>query len=657
MKQLLLIAATLLAFAFGLSAQSVPVKFGKFSDEEIKMQQYAKDTSAIAVVLADFGMAEIIYLAGTGFQLRFSKHRRVKILKTEGLDLAKETIGLYRNNSGNRESLSSIKASTYNLENGKLVETKFAKKDLISEEESKNVELKKLVFPNVKVGSIIEYDYEITSPFFRYLRDWYFQDEIPVLWSELRTQIPEFFDYKSTFGGYLRADTNDESTMPFFIAGNNTSYRTIGRRIIYKDLPAFRDEKFIKSKKDYLARIEFELRSTHFPNSFREEYSTTWNNIAKNLMEDENFGLALNRHGIVKELTEKINKSDNEINRAKAALNLLRGSMTWDESYGIFTRTTLREAFNKNKGNMAEINLLLVNLLRSVDIDAHPVVFSTRAHGSVRMFYPNISAFNGVLACAKIDGKNLLIDATLAFTNPGELSPSYINGQGMKIANETIEWIPLINEEQYNITSLATLKFEDDKCKADVVQTSNKSSALYLRGRIASKGKEQYIDGFKKNTSDWDITDYVIENEIDYSKPLVEKITVENFNHIDASGDMIYIPAMISAEKETNPFSSETRLYPVEFAVPVFERHYLNIIVPEGYTVEELPKDLKLSIPNDAASFIYMAKLNNNYIQVYSTFKLTKTLYSPSEYMLLKQFYTNMIAKHGEQIVLKKSNQ
>lgn len=134
--------------------------------------------------------------------------------------------------------------------------------------------------------------------------------------------------------------------------------------------------------------------------------------------------------------------------------------MKWNENYGIYAYGTLRAAFNKNEGNMAEINLLLVNLLRSAGVEAYPVLFSTRSHGMIKQFYPMYSSFNGVLACARLNGKDILMDATSTFLEPGELPENCMNGNGMKIMDKRIEWIPLRSSEQMASTSYRKQSFQ-----------------------------------------------------------------------------------------------------------------------------------------------------------------------------------------------------
>jgi hypothetical protein len=635
-------------------SQKSPIKFGKIGEDEIKMTVYEKDTSAAAVVIADYGEVEIVYVSNIGFQLNYSRHKRIKILKNDGLDKANVVIRLYKSSSGQEENVSSLKASTYNIENGKLLETKFAKKDLIREEESKNYILRKFALPNVKVGSIIEYDYSYSSPYYYNIPNWYFQEDVPVIWSEYRTAIPEFYDFKRATGGFITAEISEEKAYPTTLPGTTFQYVNNYTRMVYKNVPAFRNEKYITTPNDYMAKVEFEIRSVKFPNSMIQNYSTTWAEIGKKLLEDENFGLALNRHGIVKELTEQINPADSVEKKIAVAYDLIKRNIKWDETHRIFTYNTLRAAFNKHEGNMAEVNLLLVNLLRSVGIEAHPVLFSTRRNGVVKMFYPMISSFNGVLACARVNGKNMLLDATSGFLKPGEIPTAYINGNGLKIMENKVEWVPLLNSEQIMISNMVSLNIVDNQVKGVVVKNSQSSSATILRGKIAREGKQQYIDNFVKKITDWEIKDYKIENEDDIMKSLVEKIEIENFNHLDASADIIYLPAIVTAEMEENPFKSDERKFPVDFAVPVNERNILNINIPEGYVVEELPASVVYVLPDNAAQFVYKSQQNGSIIQIFSQLKITKTYYQPHEYKLLKEFYKNMISKHGEQIVLKK---
>ena len=193
--------ASILHITLSLAAEPPKVKFGKISQEELEMNYSSLDSSANAVVLADFGDTRIDYVSNSGFQLVFTRHRRIKIFNSTGYDWADVMVPLYHD-GGDRESISQIKGYTYNLEDGKVVKTKLKNEGKFTEEYDENHQIHKFTLPNVKEGSVIEYTYRITSDFIFNLQDWRFQSSIPTIWSEYKVEIPEYFFYKPLSQGY-----------------------------------------------------------------------------------------------------------------------------------------------------------------------------------------------------------------------------------------------------------------------------------------------------------------------------------------------------------------------------------------------------------------------------------------------------------------------
>ena len=118
-KQLILLCLLSWAFLSVCIAQKEKIelktKFGKISEEEIKMTSYDKDPDAPAVVLFDKG-----FLSRGNFN-GMERHIRIKIFKKEAYGQANFRI-IY--NRGTKEAIEGLKATCYNMENGKLVETK-----------------------------------------------------------------------------------------------------------------------------------------------------------------------------------------------------------------------------------------------------------------------------------------------------------------------------------------------------------------------------------------------------------------------------------------------------------------------------------------------------------------------------------------------------
>src|SRR5260221_5776155 len=111
---------------FSTSAQKSPVKYGSVSEKDFATKGYSIDSNANAVVIADIGSSEIVGNSKDWFSLEFRHYRRVQILNKNGYDEANVEIPLYTNGQS-EEKLENIRAVTYNLENGKVVETKLGK--------------------------------------------------------------------------------------------------------------------------------------------------------------------------------------------------------------------------------------------------------------------------------------------------------------------------------------------------------------------------------------------------------------------------------------------------------------------------------------------------------------------------------------------------
>jgi len=74
------------------------------------------------------------------------------------------------------------------------------------------------------------------------------------------------------------------------------------------------------------------------------------------------------------------------------------------------------------------------------------------------------------------------------------------------------------------------------------------------------------------------------------------------------------------------------------------------------YKVEEAPAPVAIALPNNGGKFMFSITNYGNKINLVSQFKIDKTYFLPQEYGNLRQFYTLVVAKHAEQIVLKKIN-
>ena len=104
-----------------------------------------------------------------------------------------------------------------------------------------------------------------------------------------------------------------------------------------------------------------------------------------------------------------------------------------------------------------------------------------------------------------------------------------------------------------------------------------------------------------------------------------------------------------------NPFKSAQRLYPVEMPYTSDEVFSLQFEIPNGYVVDELPKQsiVKFNEQEDAM-FEYRISLSGNTISLRSRVRIKRAWFEPEEYETLREFFNLIVTKHNEQIVFKK---
>lgn len=122
-----------------------------------------------------------------------------------------------------RENIIGLDASAYYMENGKMVRTKMKKDMIFKERLSENQMTLKFSIPQVKAGTLIEYEYRLESDFFFTIDSWKAQSDIPTLYTEYDIIIPEYFKFNTDMRGTESLETKSESTSLSLSIGGSSS--------------------------------------------------------------------------------------------------------------------------------------------------------------------------------------------------------------------------------------------------------------------------------------------------------------------------------------------------------------------------------------------------------------------------------------------------
>jgi Domain of Unknown Function with PDB structure (DUF3857) len=654
MKQLILTCLLSWAFISVCVAQKdkleLKVKFGKISEEEIKMTSYEKDPNAPAVVLFDKAFFSRGNFNG------MERHIRIKIFKKEAYGQANFRIIF---NRGTKEVIDGLKATCYNMENGKLVETKATSENFFEESLNKDIFVKKVNVPGVREGSIVEMKYTINNPD---IRDWSFQDEIPVIWSEYEMQIPDFYLFGKIGQGSTPYALNTQDRKSETLTGTDFTFNLLTYHWIQKDVPALKSEKYMTSLEDYKTKMIFYLEEIRPPNSAYQIIVKPWGEMAKIFMEDSDFGDFITKKSAMKEELEGVAKPTmTPIDKVQAIYDYVGKTFdVVDYGFSISLSSSLKDLKTKKKVTVTDKNLIFMNMLTQSGITVAPVLLRTRDEGHLGTDKAVMSRFNRVISHVKIDKDTFFVDAS-GYPQPMKLLPfDDLSGYGIEfLGKEKYEIVSPQSKITNKNFNQAILNLDTEgSLSGDINVTNRGYDAFYNRKQIRDNGGlEKYMQlVLKEAASEGKIESHKFDGFDKFGdETLKGNMKIKTAAFVNKADDKMYVNPLLCFGEKENVFKSENRTFDVDFGTTKEDMYQLVLKIPEGYKVEEMPKNMRVQISDGAIKYDFLISEKDNSITLNTKLVIKKTTFLPEQYQELKELYAKMIAKTGEQIVLVKA--
>ncbi|MCF6214301.1 MAG: DUF3857 domain-containing protein [Flavobacteriaceae bacterium] len=661
----------LVFFCFTLKITAQEIKFGKVSKQELQEKFYPLDATAPAAILYKKRKTYYEYSSSTGFELMTKIHERIKIYNKDGLKWASKSIHTYQGNNL-RESVS-IKAVTYSLENNKIVKEKLKKKNIFKEKSSKYWNDNKFTMPNVKVGSVIEWEYTIRSPFTSNIEDVIFQYKIPVKKIKIRIEIPQYFSFKYQPNFYYPINivsTTKNRTLHFQYSsrtGNETGLKTSVKRgskniteQVYlaseNNIPAITEEPYINNINNYIAKVHFEHTSTQLPGKKIKYYTNNWNSVAKTIYKSTHFGVQIERANFLKaDILNQITGITTDKEKAFKLFQFIKTQIKWNGIYGKYTDKGIKKAYKEHAGNVADINLCLVAMLKEAGLKANPVLISTKKHGIP--LFPTLDGFNYVVAAVEFPQGIVLFDATDSYSVPNVLPNRALNWQGRLVKHDgSSNPINLFLAQPAKERVTLFVKMDSEGGITGLKRSSYyANNALNYRNKKAFLTEKNLQSKLEKENSDIEIIELKISNKKNLSKPILESFKFEAEDLCDVINDKIYFSPLLILANSKNPFTQEKRLYPVDFGTAWEDQYIVSIRIPDGYGISSLPENMAIGLPENMGVFKFViSKKGDNKIQVLASTKINTPIISSIYYKDLKNFYKAMLEKQTEKVVLTK---
>lgn len=622
---------------------------GKINEEELEMKFYDKDTLANALVLYEH--ANIYIDEENDYKFRTDHYYRIKIFDKEAYSLANINIPFY-----DKETVKDVKAVTYNL-NGDGIDKTWLKEDAIfTTKETEYWSQTKFTLPNLKEGCVIEYVYSVISPYSR-LDDWYFQSETPKLNSEYNASILGNYKYNIRLVGTKELDKKDFSStedcihVPGMKSGSCVNY-TFGMR----DIPAFKEEDYMLSKKNYMSRLILDQLSYTDVYGAVKKYTKTWEDADKTLKRLFLDNQTSKQNFFKKNLPEEILNVEDDLERAKQIYKYIQNKLFWDGNYWTQGDLKVKNTFDEGTGSVDAINLVLHNSLNAAGIKNYLVASSTRNNGLPTKLYPITKDFNYITVKAVIDDKSYFLDATdkkLAF---GQIPFKCLNGEGRVLDFDNGGyWEPIKTKSSSILSIQSELELNDvSELEGELRITRSGYYALDERKELDSMSDDEYLDDFETKNPNLLVNDYEAKNETELEKPLEQKFSI-TLDHSYTNSSTIRINPFFFNKILKNPFKLDERTFDVDYGYPRTLYYTVKINIPDTYSITKLPEKKAIALPNSGGNFMLNISESDNSIMVTTRLYILKKTFSPDEYFYLKEFYNQIIKAQQSYIQLEKN--
>lgn len=617
-----------------LSQANPNTRWGRVTEDEINYKQVPFEQEAAAVILYEEGETDLRHSFDT------KVYKRIKILNENGIEAANQFIQYYSYN--NLEEIKNFRAQTINVVNGETQTIPVDKQSIFDQELNTYWSVKKFTFPDVQVGSIIEFRYTLVKKNFLYIDAWRFQHEFPTLYSSYN------------INNYSSLDLNLLAIGQNLIKYSRNNQRRRSNRWVLNNSPSYNSIDFVFNQKDVSERIALQLRGytrqarVFFDDESNVDIITDWKSLNEKVYKTLN---GFRNNSAAKKEAENIAKSKNENETLKNVYEYFKEKYRWNNIYGISPRKNNRTVIEDKSGNNADLNLLFNNLLLQKGFKADIVAISSRSNGKPISTFPYIGQFDRLINLVHLnDGNKVVIDASDMAFDLGFMPLNNFNYFGLIIEQGQENFVtlqmPLSTYESQQIYN-----FRDNKINLTKTDKRN--------GYFKENRKTDLPKGMKEVST--------IENSMNV---LMDELNQQSRLSDDGSDELIrttyttnsdFTHTFVSIENPLKniladyTFNEENRTRALEFNFPYFYK--INVVVPkiDGYDFE-IPNQFNQHITSNDKKLAYFQKAEIQNGNIILSFELLLSEYIiENNYQNVKSFYEQANSLVQKTILLKKN--
>ena len=519
---------------------------------------------------------------------------------------------------------------------------------------------KLLIIPGAEVGTVVGFEYEQKRRPYMFQDYWYFQDMIPVEKSRYTLRIPAKWEYRADWLNHAEQKPTEERGMYVWEVSD------IPRIEMEFHEPNFR-------------ALAGHMIVTLFSEKAAHRNSESWNDLGV-WYSQLTAGVRDSSPALQAKVQELAPATLPMFERIRALSLFAQRDVRYyaiEIGIGGYRPHPAGEIFSHRYGDCKDKATVLSSMLAQIGVKSYYMpIHATR--GIYNEKTPPNSAFNHVILVIQMPegsfpgklpamyehpklGHLLIFDPTNDMVPLGQLPFYEQDSFGLLVTDSGGELIhlPVSSPDMNKIRRDAKLKLlPDGTLLGEIEEVRSGYLAMlgreYLQHQTQNDRKKMLEHFWGPNIGNFQIDGFNLENENDIDKDLVLRYKFTASHYGKTAGPLLLVRPRVVGEMAGAFDASKPRHYAYDIDAPFLRSDSVEIILPEGYNVDELPQPAKAIFP--FAEYTSKAEKEGNILKYSRQYKMQTTQVPVERIEQLRKLFAQIGIDEKNMAVLKKAN-
>jgi len=520
--------------------------------------------------------------------------------------------------------------------------------------------------PDVTVGSIIEYAYELQYDDNMVIPpSWDLQQSVFVHKAHYRF-VPTQFDLGEISGKDEFGKEKSASRLLYFQwlpAGDQVKPAMDGTfDLVVENIPAIPDEEYSPPLDSFSYRLVFYYSSAYTGADY-------WKGTGKEWSKDvDRFANPSDRiHQIVAGIVSPSDTDDQKLHKIYAAVMTVENtrftrehSAEENKAEGLRVKTAA-DIWDQKRGSDDEIARLFIALARAAGFKAYAMAVTERQRNILNTGYLHWDQFEDEIAIVNIGGEDVFFDPGQRYCEYGELHWMHTQVLGIRQTDNGVAPLetPAASYTENETIRNADLQLgPDGSLKGTVRITMNGVEALRWRQAALRTDEQQTSSDFEKELQARVPAGVVVKMNhfialTDSASALMAVADVSG-SMGTVAGHRVVLPSSFFEAGVKPIFAEAKRENPVDLRFPYVTEDKVSLKLAPGLSLETVPTAVAVPMQKLAYYKASYTSAGDNYSEQ-RIIALAASLYKKEEYPELRDFFQKASAQDQQQLVLKRS--